>query len=351
MINIKEELQSVAVKIEELLRQDTFVAEIKPDFLRDAVCDYPLRGGKRVRPALALWTCGCAGGNPDDALYAACAVEIWHNWTLVHDDIIDGDDIRRNKPSAHASLAAVGRERYGLNEVEAQRFGRDFAILAGDLAQSRAFAMLRRTRELVSAEVMEKISGKLLAAGAVGVISGEALDVLAGYRHAASDEELEYIIGRKTSDLIEFAIYAGAVIGGAGEELISDFEIFAQKLGEAFQLRDDVLGVYGELETFGKPIGSDWREGKPTVLRNEALKRATAAQKAEMDSLWRLPEYDSEAIARLRTVLKDTGAKAAVDARIAAAGNETFKALERCPDNENREKLMVLSASLLDREI
>ncbi len=351
MFNIKDELKKVSQRIEELLLQDEFVLQIQPDFLRDAVCDYPLRGGKRVRPALVLWSCGCAGGNPDDAIFAACAVEIWHNWTLVHDDIIDGDYIRRGKPSTHAMLEAVGRERFGLEGKDAVRFGRDFAILAGDLAQSRAFAMLRRSRERAGEAAVRKLSEKLLALGALGVISGEALDVLAGYRHSASDDELEYIIGRKTSDLIEFSAVAGAVIGGADDKMIAHMENFARKLGEAFQLRDDVLGVYGELKTFGKPIGSDWREGKPTVLRNEALKRATAQQLQELDALWRLPEYDDDALARLRKVLKDTGAKAAVDARIAAAGTETFKALERCPENKYRDMLMALSAALLDRDI
>lgn len=351
MTDIKSELLIVASKIEKILKEDTFPALIRPDFLREAVCDYPLRGGKRIRPALALWCCGCAGGQPDDAVYAACAAEIWHNWTLVHDDIIDGDDLRRGKPSTHALLEKKAAEEFGLSGNEAVRFGRDFAILAGDLAQSRAFNMLEKSRAKVSGKVMKLLLEKFLSLAAVGVISGEALDVFAGYRHTATMDELEYIIGRKTSDLIEFSAVAGALIGEAEPEVVANIEIFARKLGEAFQLRDDVLGVFGNVEKFGKPIGSDWREGKPTVLRLEAYKRANDKQTQELDSLWCLPVYGEEEISRLRKVLKDCGAKAVVDARAASAVEDTFRALERCPDNEYTDRLKALSAYLLDRDI
>ncbi len=351
MIDLAQELKNVAVMVENLLREDDFPDAIEPDFLREAVCDYPLRGGKRVRPALACWCCGCAGGDPGDARYIACAVEIWHNWTLVHDDIIDGDDLRRGKPSAHVMLAGIGRDRFGLDEATAERFGRDFAILAGDLAQSRAFHMLRRSRENISEAAMRRISAMMLKLGAVGVSSGEALDVLAGYCHEADQETLDHIIARKTSDLIEFAAAAGAVAGGADTVMTENFAVFARNMGMAFQLRDDVLGVYGEVSRFGKPIGSDWREGKPTVLRLEALRRADPAQRKLLDELWMLDRYDDAAIGALREVLRATGAKAAVDARIAAAGDASLAALERCPDNPFREMLASLSSRLLDREV
>lgn len=351
MIDLASELKKVAVMVEDILLEDDFPDAIEPDFLRDAVCDYPLRGGKRVRPALACWCCGCAGGDPDDARYIACAVEIWHNWTLVHDDIIDGDELRRGKPSAHVMLAGIGRERFGLDEATAERFGRDFAILAGDLAQSRAFNMLRRSREYIDEAAMRRVSAMMLKLGAVGVSSGEALDVLAGYRREADRKTLERIIARKTSDLIEFAAAAGAVAGGADTVMTENFAVFARKMGEAFQLRDDVLGVYGEVGRLGKPIGSDWREGKPTLLRLEALQRATAAQRKLLDELWMLDDYDDSAIGALREVLTATGARAAIDARIAADGDASLAALERCPDNRFREILAALSAYLLDRDL
>ena len=271
---LQDALREVASGILEILSDDPFPASVYPECLCSAVRSYPIRGGKRIRPALVLWSCGALGGDLRLAVNAAAAVEVYHSWTLVHDDIIDEDDVRRGQPSTHAELKTHAAAAYKKTPELCAKFGRDFAILAGDLAQSRAFHMLRRSRENISEAAMRRISAMMLKLGAVGVSSGEALDVLAGYCHEADQETLDHIVARKTSDLIEFAAAAGAVAGGADTVMTENFAVFARNMGMAFQLRDDVLGVYGEVSRFGKPIGSDEKNQKTTYVTLYGIEEA-----------------------------------------------------------------------------
>ena len=124
---LEKELALVRGLVEEFLEDDPFPETVRPPALREAVRLYPLRGGKRLRPALTLWSCGAVGGDPVRALNAAAAVEIYHNWTLVHDDIIDCDELRRGKPTCHVELRARGTARFGLDAERSAKFGTDFA--------------------------------------------------------------------------------------------------------------------------------------------------------------------------------------------------------------------------------
>ena len=136
MSDLKTEMKAAAEKINHIIRNDSFPETIRPEELRIAVRTYPSMGGKRLRPILLLWTCGLFNGDPETALPAAAAVEIYHNWTLVHDDIIDCDDIRRGNPSTHIQLKNDLRNTYQLqNDELCQKYGRDLAILAGDIQQ------------------------------------------------------------------------------------------------------------------------------------------------------------------------------------------------------------------------
>lgn len=146
---------------------------------------YPLRGGKRLRPALTLWSCGAVGGDPVRALNAAAAVEIYHNWTLVHDDIIDCDELRRGKPTCHVELRKVGTGLFQLNADRARKYGEDFAILAGDLQQSWAMdVLIRSTDRGVSPETTLAMARRMESFLGRELISGEALDVEFEYRSA-----------------------------------------------------------------------------------------------------------------------------------------------------------------------
>ena len=172
---LEKELALVRGLVEEFLEDDPFPETVRPPALREAVRLYPLRGGKRLRPALTLWSCGAVGGDPVRALNAAAAVEIYHNWTLVHDDIIDCDELRRGKPTCHVELRKAGTEQFQLNADRARKYGEDFAILAGDLQQSWAMdVLIRSTDRGVSPETALSMARRMESFLGRELISGEA---------------------------------------------------------------------------------------------------------------------------------------------------------------------------------
>ncbi|NOY75981.1 MAG: polyprenyl synthetase family protein [Kiritimatiellaeota bacterium] len=291
MDEFKRELSLNAEKVTAVIKNDAFPDKIEPDFLKEAVRDYPLQGGKRIRSALLSWSCGALGGNPVSARFAAAAVEIYHNWTLVHDDIIDDDPMRRNAPATHAKLAESLAGESNANTKTAKKFGRDFAILAGDIQQGWAAATLLKSMEAgISKEAVLLLSKLLHSEVTVPLISGEALDVEFSHPRPTppTSEEVERMLSLKTGALLRFCAIAGAVIAidtsPQGEELrksnydsiLSDARVaalaeFAGTAGTAFQLRDDWLGVFGDEKTVGKPICSDISEAKPTILLLETI--------------------------------------------------------------------------------
>ena len=160
-MNMKEELIKVKGRIDSILENDDFPGTIRPEYLRDAVRAYPCRGGKRLRPALTMWCCGLLGGNTVLAEYAATAVEVYHNWTLVHDDIIDNDDYRRGEPTTHTVLTEYAQKNliFGQSQNTPRKYGRDFAILAGDIQQGWAMNLLLKSVEKgVDADVVLSLS-------------------------------------------------------------------------------------------------------------------------------------------------------------------------------------------------
>ena len=142
MTDFKDELRRVGEEIGEYLKHDPFPETVRPAVLGDAVRDYPGRGGKRIRPALVLWACELFGGDREQAIPAAAAIEIYHNWTLVHDDIIDRDELRRGKPSTHVTVRDYAASKLNAAPDQAAFFGESLAILAGDVQQGWAVERL-----------------------------------------------------------------------------------------------------------------------------------------------------------------------------------------------------------------
>ena len=283
-----DQLRKIAENIDRLLAEDEFPFSIRPDYLAEAVRVYPVRGGKRLRPALLIWSCGLLGGDEEKALYPAAAVEVYHNWTLVHDDIIDQDDTRRGMPTAHVQLGSVMEERFQLPTADAVRAGRDFAILAGDLQQGWANdLLLRSTEHGVSAEVAVAISRNLQKLANRELICGEALDIEFSLRDLSEvhPDSLRRMLSGKTSALLEFCTETGGMIAlnecDPGREEIVQLGEFAHAAGIAFQLRDDYLGIFGDFQSLGKPLGNDLREGKATILLLETMRMANAADREE----------------------------------------------------------------------
>ncbi len=347
---LSKELQQIDGQLVQLLRNDPWPDSIEPGYLRDAVRDYPLRGGKRLRPALLLWCCELLGGDAARAFPAAAAIEVGHNWTLVHDDIIDQDALRRGKPSCHTLLEA----RF-LPHPLAARYGHDLALLCGDLQQGWANALLLSSAEKgVPPALVIELSRRFQRSANAGVISGEALDTVLPLRAPDSVEpaEIRRVFALKTGALLQFAAEAGAILalGAWDDPRIDRLSEFALHAGIAFQLRDDYLGIFGETAKLGKPIGGDLRERKATLLLVEALRRSTPEQRLALESLLGRAEYADSDMKTARRLFRECGAADAVLSEAEMHWDHARAILYEFPENAARKKLLAFVELLAGRE-
>ena len=350
-------LRQIAADIDRLLADDEFPATVRPDYLRDAVRDYPVRGGKRLRPAMLIWSCGLLGGSESAALYPAAAVEVFHNWTLVHDDIIDQDDTRRGAPTSHVKLAAELGGRFSLADDDAERTGRDFAILAGDLQQGWANDLLLRSAEHgVPPEVTVALGRRFQKLANSDLISGEALDVEFSLRELTGlkSQEVRTMVGLKTGALLQVCTEAGAMIAlntaDAEHPDVRKLSEFALAAGIAFQLRDDYLGIFGVYDSLGKALGNDLREGKATVMLLDTLRLASAADREKLLGYIGRETYSDADLDDVRRIMRDSGAAASNEAEAARLAEQARNILRSFPDNPYRQHLLDLVNFLIDRE-
>ncbi len=353
------ELKKVGDIIDRILREDDFPDRIQPDYLREAVLDYPVRGGKRLRPALLMWSCGIYGGSESQSMLPAAAVEVFHNWTLVHDDIIDDDEVRRGAPSCHRRLAARAAERFPNRPAgTVDKFGRDMAILCGDLQQAWANSLLLKSVEHgVPPAIAVALARRLQELTSRELISGEALDVEFPMRELSgiAVAEVETMLYLKTGILLQFSVECGAALALE----TTDFQIpeirnlgrFALAAGVAFQLRDDYLGLYGDFRKFGKTIGADLREAKPTLLLLKAFELLPEDGRRQLQALLKLERYSEAALQQARTLVGDCGAAAFAAARAEQLAAEAHDILKTLPANRYRGLLQDLVDYLLTREL
>ena len=308
-------------------RQEATLDGVSDDLgpLVEAVSDL-LAGGKRLRPAFCWWGWRGAGGTDcHEAIVAASALEFLQACALIHDDVMDGSDTRRGLPSAHRRFAALHRGSEWLGSPEA--FGTGAAILLGDLCLSWADEMLltcglpdedvRRAKA-----VYDEMRTELMA--------GQYLDLLEQARGGGSVERAMRVVRYKSAKYtIERPLHLGAALAGASPDIVDAYTGYGLPLGEAFQLRDDILGVFGDPEETGKPAGDDLREGKRTVLIATAMGRATPAQAAELRRHLGDPGLDAAGVEALRGVIAETGALEHAEALITELTDRSLDALSR----------------------
>jgi geranylgeranyl diphosphate synthase type I len=301
---------------------DEMGPELKP--LSDALVDY-VSGGKRMRPAFFFWGALGAGGSDSDALVvAASALELFQACAILHDDVMDGSDTRRGKPAVHRAFASHHRSQTWYGDADA--FGAGAAILLGDLALSWADEMLVASG-LASPTVLRVFSQMR-----TDVVGGQYLDLLSQASGTTTvDAALRVAHWKSAKYTIERPLHLGAAVAEAEPAVYAAYTSYGLPLGEAFQLRDDVLGVFGDPSVTGKPAGDDLREGKRTALVAMALEAATDAQRAVVDELLGDPALDDEGVERLREVLLDTRAVERVEALIEERTAESLAALEAAP--------------------
>ena len=346
-------LSALATRVDERLA-DLLAGEIARWQLVDPVLVEPLHalgrlvdaGGKRLRPAFCHWAFVGAGGDSDDprVVDAGAAFEVLHAFALVHDDVMDGSDTRRGTRTAH--LVFEDSHRAAGWRGEARRYGEGAAILIGDLAHVYADRLLGD----VPGDVWSVWNELRLELNV-----GQYLDLL-GTARADRDRALAHRISRYKSGkyTIERPLHVGAALAGRLADLREPLSAYGDPLGEAFQLRDDVLGVFGDPARTGKPVGQDLREGKPTPLLAIAVERTTASGDAEAARLLHRvgdPSLDAAGIAAIQRVLVDSGAVDEVEQLIDSLTSRAIDAIDAADITaEARDELVDLARFVASRD-
>ncbi|MGE5830739.1 MAG: polyprenyl synthetase family protein [Micromonosporaceae bacterium] len=284
-----------------------------------------LGGGKRLRPAFAYWGFRGAGGVDSDAVVAAVAsLELVQGSALIHDDVMDASDTRRGEPAVHRRFAAL-HAAHGW-DGDAEAFGAASAILLGDLCLAWSDELLRVSGLDAAALLRARVVFDVMR---TEVIAGQYLDVHAQATADSSLRRASTVARYKSAKYtVERPLLLGAAIAGAPPEIEAAYSGYGLTLGEAFQLRDDILGVFGDPARTGKPAGDDLREGKRTYLVATALDTARRPTANQLQHGLGDPELDESGVARLRDLIVETGALARTEQRIEALAHAALVALE-----------------------
>lgn len=284
-------------------------------------------GGKRIRPVLVMLACEAVGGDPHDAVEAGVAVEILHNFTLVHDDIMDRADTRRGRETVH------------------RKWDENIAILVGDELMGIAYKTLLNTEK---GDV--RALTRVFTEGVIEVCEGQSYDKEFELRPSVTEDEYMMMIGKKTGWLVAISAEMGAIIGGGDASRRAALLEYARCVGRAFQVQDDLLDVVADKDEFGKPIGGDILEGKKTYLLVKALGSAEGEDLALLKSVATRSASPEGLVARVTDIYRRLGV---LDTAREAIENDTeaaIRALDALADNEGRQMLVWLARMLLERK-
>ncbi len=330
---LKSYAKALASKVDEIIFS---VLRGSPKELYDAAQHLLKAGGKRLRPLLVVLSARLVGGEEAVALYAGAAVELLHNFTLVHDDIMDRDETRRGVPTVH------------------KIWGEAMAILAGDLLFSKAYEALMLTSN-VSCDRKLK-AAEILTWAAATVAEGQALDMMLAEKDVSEVSVDDYfkMIEKKTAALFKASAEIGCIIGGGTEKDVEALGEYGLNLGIAFQLKDDILGIVGDQSKIGKPVYSDIREGKKTLPILYTISRASPEEREVLSRA--LGCKDQEA----RDILKEAAEiiikLGGIDYAHKVAEEYVNKAIQalnkvKAVDSEARDMLEVLALYTVKRDV
>ena len=284
-----------------------------------------LSGGKRLRAGFCFWGHRGAGGADSEAIVsAAAALELFQACAIIHDDVMDGSETRRGRPAVHRRFAALHHSEGW--EGDGDAFGRGAAILLGDLC-------LTWSDELLSSSwLIHDAARAVFDAMRAELMGGQYLDLLEQVRGDSTvDSAMRVARFKSAKYTVVEPLHLGAALADAPADVFASYTAFGMPLGEAFQLRDDVLGVFGDPAVTGKPAGDDLREGKRTVLVAMALESASEPQKALVRRHLGDPRLDDAGVAQLQEVLVSTGAVARVEELIRVRTAEAQEAIDAAP--------------------
>jgi octaprenyl-diphosphate synthase len=318
-------------EIFELIRED--LDGVDQAFGVDTVCTVggvtalghylQISGGKRIRPALVLLCSRLCGYTGPAAIRLGAVVEIIHTATLVHDDVIDGADLRRGQPSTNS------------------RWGNHMSVLAGDWLYMQSFQMALRQRNFEILDLLIQITQMM--------VEGELLQLEKLGRIDITEEEYLDLIDRKTAGLFAASMRLGALLAGK-HDAAPDLDEYGRNLGMAFQLVDDLLDFTSSEDALGKPVASDLREGKVTLPLIFALRQCTAEERRLVATVLRERAFDNVGLDQIVRILNRYDTPAAVLERAADYGRKALQRLERFPDSPYKRALEALPEFVLHRE-
>ena len=328
MIDIKKELAAMSKELDKPIQR--YIENEKPDNLIEASRQYPYAGGKRMRPAMVIVSAGAVGGNKEKAIPFAAAIEYIHNFTLIHDDLMDGDEMRRGMVTSHV------------------KYGMPTAILAGDALFAKAFDIIAGLD--VSSDVMRKVL-KVTSVAVWDLARGQQMDVNNENGEEVSMEEYIETIRLKTSVLFAAGAAGGALIGGADDKTVEAVHSYAMSLGVAFQMFDDVLGIIGDPKVTGKSAGNDIRKGKSTVMVTHALKNISDPNVLkEFRSILGDLKASEKKIQRAREILDSTGSIKYAISLAEDYVKEAMAKLDILPESKDKEFMLALAEFAMKRE-
>lgn len=320
------EYQSI---FQDYLLENTFTQE--PKELYEPVNYILSLGGKRLRPLLALMGCELFDTNITKALPIATTVEIFHNFTLLHDDIMDAAPLRRGKPTVHA--------RYGINT----------GILSGDVMLIYAYAFLNKIPDAVLAQKLHTIFNQM----AIEVCEGQQYDMNFETRNDVTIPEYIRMIELKTSVLIAAAFQMGALVGGTDDEVARHLYEFGRNVGIAFQIQDDILDTFGDPEKFGKKVGGDIIQNKKTFLVLKSYELADATLSDSLHQLMNTPTTDEfEKITAVKNIFNTLNVREQAEKEMNQFLNIAFQHIEDTPLSTDRKNYLKAWANeLMMREV
>ena len=330
-MKITDQQQQISERIEKILAALDLPEE--PSLLYDPVRYTLSLPGKRVRPYLTLIGCGMCAGDLEEALPAAISIELLHNFTLLHDDIMDRADTRRGEPSVF------------------KRWNSDTAILSGDAMYAKAFKQLQYygTSESYSKKQYKTILDIFLNS-AETVCEGQAFDLMFESKQHVTIEQYNQMIEGKTAALISGAITIGGAVAGASSNILDELRFVGKKAGIAFQIQDDLLDAIADPEKFGKKKGGDIIEGKKTYLSLLALDRCNKEQEKKLRSILGNPSADIEQINRVIGIYKDLDIIQDTKKAVQYHYQEAMDHLEPFEDSAYKKEIISFFNRLISRE-
>lgn len=327
-MDVIEYLKKTSAEVDGPIRK--YIPDEEPMKLIEASRQYPYKGGKRMRPAIVLAACGAVGGDKSKAMPLAVAIEYIHNFTLIHDDYMDGDIERRGMPTIHA------------------KYDMPTAILAGDALFAKGFQIIADLD--IPAERIKQIL-QYVTKAVWDLARGQQMDVNNEHQLVSEDVYTETIF-LKTSVLFAAAAAGGALCGGADPKVVKEIEAFALDMGLGFQMFDDYLGIAGDTAKTGKSVGNDLRKGKCTLMVTYTLEHLKdEAKLARFKSILGNMDATEEEVREGMEIMREIGAidynRKAAEEKIASAK----KHLEILPDSEDKQFMLALADYSINREV